>query len=238
MTRSDRDAPDTSDAPDAPNAPTATDTLTPPVFDRTFQKQFIDLLLWRRDVRRFRTDPIPGDDIDDLIKEACLAPSVGNCQPWRFVKVNDPDRRKTIRDSFERANQQALNDYHGERARLYASLKLQGMDQAPIQLAVFADEETEAGMGLGRKTMPEMLDYSAVAAVQLLWLAARVKGIGVGWVSILEPETVLKTLDVPSHWRLIAYLCIGYPEEDHVVPELVREGWQDRIDPAALTLER
>lgn len=235
MTRSDRDAPDTSDAP---TAPTATDTLTPPVFDRTFQKQFIDLLLWRRDVRRFRTDPIPKEDIDDLIKEACLAPSVGNCQPWRFVKVNDPDRRKTIRDSFERANQQALNDYHGERARLYASLKLQGMDQAPIQLAVFADEETEAGMGLGRKTMPEMLDYSAVAAVQLLWLAARVKGIGVGWVSILEPETVLKTLDVPSHWRLIAYLCIGYPEEDHVVPELVREGWQDRIDPAALTLER
>ena len=226
MTQSDRDAPD------------ATDTLTPPVFDRTFQKQFINLLLWRRDVRRFRTDPIPKADIDDLIKEACLAPSVGNCQPWRFVKVNDPDRRKAIRDSFERANQQALNDYHGERARLYASLKLQGMDQAPIQLAVFADEETEAGMGLGRKTMPEMLDYSAVAAVQLLWLAARVNGIGVGWVSILEPETVLKTLDVPSHWRLIAYLCIGYPEEDHVVPELVREGWQDRINPADLTLER
>ncbi|KZB65797.1 5,6-dimethylbenzimidazole synthase [Thalassospira lucentensis] len=229
MTQSDRDAPDTPDA---------TDTLTPPVFDRTFQKQFIDLLLWRRDVRRFRTDPIPRADIDDLIKEACLAPSVGNSQPWRFVKVNDPDRRQAIRDSFERANQQALNDYHGERARLYASLKLQGMDQAPVQLAVFADEETEAGMGLGRKTMPEMLDYSAVAAVQLLWLAARVKGIGVGWVSILEPETVLKALEVPSHWRLIAYLCIGYPEEDHVVPELVREGWQDRINPADLTLER
>ncbi|MAZ34828.1 MAG: 5,6-dimethylbenzimidazole synthase [Thalassospira sp.] len=226
MTQSDRDAPD------------ATDTLTPPVFDRTFQKQFINLLLWRRDVRRFRTDPIPKADIDDLIKEACLAPSVGNSQPWRFVKVNDPDRRQAIRDSFERANQQALNDYHGERARLYASLKLQGMDQAPVQLAVFADEETEAGMGLGRKTMPEMLDYSAVAAVQLLWLAARVKGIGVGWVSILEPETVLKTLEVPPHWRLIAYLCIGYPEEDHVVPELVREGWQDRINPADLTLER
>ncbi|OSQ49262.1 cob(II)yrinic acid a,c-diamide reductase [Thalassospira alkalitolerans] len=215
-----------------------TETPTPPVFDRIFQKQFIDLLLWRRDVRRFLTDPIPKTDIDDLIKEACLAPSVGNCQPWRFVKVNDKHRRRAIRDSFERANQEALDDYHGERAKLYASLKLQGMDQAPIQLAVFADEETEAGMGLGRKTMPEMLDYSAVAAVQLLWLAARVKGIGVGWVSILEPETVLKTLEVPGHWRLIAYLCIGYPEEDHVVPELVREGWQDRIDPSALTLER
>ncbi|MEQ8286329.1 5,6-dimethylbenzimidazole synthase [Thalassospira sp.] len=212
--------------------------VTPPVFDQVFQKQFIDLLLWRRDVRRFRTDTIPQADINDLIKEACLAPSVGNCQPWRFVKVNDRARRKAIRDSFERANAEALNEYHGERAKLYASLKLQGMDQAPVQLAVFADEETEAGMGLGRKTMPEMLDYSAVAAVQLLWLAARVKGIGVGWVSILEPEVVGKTLDVPDHWRLIAYLCIGYPEEDHVVPELVREGWQDRIDPDALTLER
>ncbi|WP_430474069.1 5,6-dimethylbenzimidazole synthase [Thalassospira lucentensis] len=212
--------------------------VTPPVFDQAFQKQFIDLLLWRRDVRRFRTDAIPQADINDLIKEACLAPSVGNCQPWRFVKVNDRARRKAIRDSFERANAEALNEYHGERAKLYASLKLQGMDQAPVQLAVFADEETEAGMGLGRKTMPEMLDYSAVAAVQLLWLAARVKGIGVGWVSILEPEVVGKTLDVPDHWRLIAYLCIGYPEEDHVVPELVREGWQDRIDPDALTLER
>jgi 5,6-dimethylbenzimidazole synthase len=211
---------------------------SPPVFDRDFQQQFIDLLLWRRDVRRFRTDPIPAQDLDDLIREACLAPSVGNCQPWRFVKVNDRTRRKSIRDSFERANQEALNDYHGERAKLYASLKLQGMDQAPVQLAVFADEETEAGMGLGRKTMPEMLDYSAVAAVQLLWLAARVKGIGMGWVSILEPDVVRKTLEVPDHWRLIAYLCIGYPEEDNVVPELVRYGWQERINPEDLTLER
>ena len=140
----------------ATNSAPETD-LTPPVFDQAFQKQFINLLLWRRDVRRFRTDPIPKGDIDDLIKEACLAPSVGNCQPWRFVKVNDPKRRKSIRDSFERANNEALNDYHGERAKLYASLKLQGMDQAPVQLAVFADEETEAGMGLGRKTMPEIL---------------------------------------------------------------------------------
>jgi 5,6-dimethylbenzimidazole synthase len=209
-----------------------------PVFDRAFQRQFIDLLLWRRDVRRFRSDPIPREDLDELIRDACLAPSVGNCQPWRFVKVNSPDRRRVIHDSFERANRDALGDYHGERAKLYASLKLQGLDQAPVQLAVFADEDTEAGMGLGRKSMPEMLDYSAVAAVQLLWLAARVKGIGVGWVSILEPDVVRQALDVPDHWRLIAYLCIGYPEEDHVIPELVRAGWQERLDPRELTLER
>ncbi len=209
-----------------------------PVFDRAFQRQFIDLLLWRRDVRRFRSDPIPPEDLDELIRDACLAPSVGNCQPWRFVKVNSPDRRRAIHDSFERANRDALGDYCGERAKLYASLKLQGLDQAPVQLAVFADEDTEAGMGLGRKTMPEMLDYSAVAAVQMLWLAARVKGIGVGWVSILEPDVVREALEVPVQWRLIAYLCIGYPEEDDVIPELVRAGWQERLDPGELTLER
>lgn len=209
-----------------------------PVFDRAFQRQFIELLLWRRDVRRFRSDPIPPEDLDELIRDACLAPSVGNCQPWRFVKVNSPGRRRAIHDSFERANREALTDYQGERAKLYASLKLQGLDQAPVQLAVFADEDTEAGMGLGRKSMPEMLDYSAVAAVQLLWLAARIKGIGVGWVSILEPDVVCQALEVPAHWRLIAYLCIGYPQEDDVIPELVRAGWQERLDPRELTLER
>ena len=238
MTETDRAKTPDDPTREASANPKGSETLTPPVFDQSFQQQFIDLLLWRRDVRRFRTDPIPEADIDGLIAEACLAPSVGNCQPWRFVKVNAPERRRAIRDSFERANQQALNDYEGERAKLYASLKLQGMDQAPVQLAVFADEETEAGMGLGRKTMPEMLDYSAVAAVQLLWLAARVKGIGMGWVSILEPNVVQQVLDVPEHWRLIAYLCIGYPEEDNVVPELVRHGWQDRIDPQDVTLDR
>ena len=117
-------------------------------------------------------------------------------------------------------------DYSGERAKLYASLKLAGLAEAPVHLAIFVDEGTVSGEGLGRKTMPEMLHYSAVMAIHTLWLAARALGIGVGWVSILDPADVNRVLEVPASWRLIAYLCVGYPAEEHVRPELERTGWQ------------
>jgi len=210
----------------------------PPEFDAAFQEQLGELFRWRRDVRRFRTDPIEGAVIDRLLGLAALAPSVGNSQPWRFVKVNDPARRGAIRASFEACNKDTLADYHGERAKLYAELKLEGLDKAPVQLAVFVDAETGVGGGLGSKTMPETLNYSVVAAINHLWLAARAEGIGVGWVSILEPDKVNEALDVPAGWELVAYLCVGYPEEDHEVPELVRAGWQDRLDISQFVIER
>ncbi|MFJ5370332.1 5,6-dimethylbenzimidazole synthase, partial [Bosea sp. CER48] len=116
--------------------------------------------------------------------------------------------------------------YEGERAKLYAQLKLEGLNNAPVQFAVFCDHGTERGHGLGRRTMPEMLDYSVVAAVTQFWLAARVHGLGVGWVSIIEPGAVAAALAAPPGWKLIAYLCVGWPEEDCDVPELVTAGWE------------
>jgi 5,6-dimethylbenzimidazole synthase len=196
------------------------------VFDTAFAARFEELLAWRRDVRRFRTDPLPDGLVERLLQAAHLAPSVGNSQPWRFVTVDDPARRDAVRESFRRANQEALASYSGESARLYATLKLEGLSLAPVQLAVFCDEETGQGAGLGRRSMPEMLAYSCVCAVNTLWLAARVRGVGLGWVSILEPEVVTTALDVPASWRLIAYLCMGYPAEEHLDPELERAGWQ------------
>ncbi len=100
--------------------------------------------------------------------------------------------------------------YEGERAALYARLKLEGLREAPVQFAVFCDHGTERGHGLGRKTMPEMLDYSVVTAITQFWLAARVAGLGVGWVSILEPAEVYAALGTPPEWKLIAYLCVGF----------------------------
>jgi len=207
----------------------------PPCFDGAFRARFADLLRWRRDVRRFRTDPLPPGTAERLVEAAALAPSVGFCQPWRFVRVDHPARRAAVRASFMACNREALDSYGDERRRLYAQLKLEGMDRAPLQIAVFADEVTGAGRGLGRRTMPETLRYSAVLAVHTLWLAARVEGIGVGWVSILDPEAVTGILEVPEGWSLIAYLCIGYPEAESDRPELQRAGWE-QPDMAARTI--
>ncbi|MDX2260014.1 MAG: 5,6-dimethylbenzimidazole synthase [Hyphomicrobiaceae bacterium] len=200
----------------------------PPAFDEAFRKRLADLLAWRRDVRRFRTDPVPIDLIDGLIATAGLSPSVGNSQPWRWVRVGDPDRRRRIAESFARANADAATAYADDQRAHYLGLKLAGLSTAPVQLAVFCDMSTAQGSGLGRRTMPEMLAYSAVLSVHTLWLAARAHGLGVGWVSIIEPEAVNAALDVPAAWRLIAYLCVGWPEEEHADPELERAGWQAR----------
>lgn len=199
-----------------------------PSFDQAFRDRFETLLRWRRDVRRFQPSPLAPGLLDHLLMLADLAPSVGNCQPWRFVLVEDGERRARIRANFERANAEALQNYAGERAALYARLKLSGLVEAPVHLAVFADMQPEQGLGLGRRTMPETIEHSATTAVHTLWLAARAHGVGVGWVSILDPATVNADLDCDPAWHLIAYLCIGYPVEEHEDPELERHGWQAR----------
>ena len=199
---------------------------SPPRFDDAFAAQFAELLAWRRDVRRFRREALPDGLVEGLLAQAELSPSVGHSQPWRWVRVSDEAQREAVRESFKRCNAEALADYEGERARLYASLKLEGMREAPEQIAVFCDHGTSQGHGLGRRTMPEMLDYSVVAAITQFWLAARIKGLGVGWVSIVEPEVVREALGVPPEWKLIAWLCVGWPEAESEVPELVRAGWE------------
>jgi 5,6-dimethylbenzimidazole synthase len=201
-----------------------------PIFDSEFRDCLTKLFAWRRDVRRFKPDPVPPSLIEDLIRIAALAPSVGNSQPWRFVSVETLAAREAVIANFTACNDAALKCYEGERAALYARLKLAGLREAPVHLALFCDHAAEAGYGLGRKTMPEMLDYSVVAAVHTFWLCARAYGLGVGWVSILDPGEVCRILDVPPAWKLIAYLCAGFPQEEHPDPELERHGWQAHID--------
>ena len=212
--------------------------VAPPQFDAGFRHDFEALLRWRRDVRRFRSDPIDPALVAHLIDLASLAPSVGYSQPWRFVSVEDAARRQAVQENFRRCNREALEDYAGERAKLYASLKLAGLGEAPVQLAVFYDQETTCGHGLGRKTMPETLRDSAVTAVYTLWLAARAFDIGVGWVSILDPEQLHRSLEVPASWSLVAYLCLGYPQSEEMTPELERKGWEERQAASRAVLRR
>jgi 5,6-dimethylbenzimidazole synthase len=205
-----------------------------PEFDADFQAGFARLLAWRRDVRRFRRDAVPEALFEELLELTAFAPSVGNCQPTRFVRVDDNQRREAIEANFVAANRDALADYEGERASIYARLKLAGLREAPLHLAVFCDEATELGAGLGARTMPEMRRYSAVCALHTFWLAARARGLGVGWVSILDPTTIAATLDAPVAWTFVAYLCVGWPEDTHITPELERLGWQARVAPTLL----
>jgi 5,6-dimethylbenzimidazole synthase len=212
--------------------------VTPPVFDDAFRARLRELLVWRRDVRRFRTEPLPEGTLERLIAAACLAPSVGLSQPWRFVVVESPARRGAITENFQRCNAKALDAYGPERAARYARLKLAGLREAPCHLAVFADEATARGHGLGRRSMPEMLAYSVVTAVAYLWLAARAEGVGMGWISILDPVAARETLEVPVDWRLIGYFCLGYPEREHPEPELELDEWERRSGEGAVVIRR
>jgi 5,6-dimethylbenzimidazole synthase len=163
---------------------------------------------------------------------------VGLSEPWRFVLVDDAGRRAAIRECFEACNKDALQMQDPDRAALYARLKLAGLDEAPVQIAVFCDRSTAQGKGLGRLTMPETLDYSVVNAVQTLWLAARAEGIGLGWVSILDPARMTEILNVPAAWIFIGHLCLGYPLKEDDTPALEREGWEHRHAPDGVVVRR
>lgn len=207
-------------------------------FDEAFRRQLHELFMWRRDVRRFRPDPLPSGAMEHLIAIACLSPSVGLSQPWRFVIVEDQARRRAVIENFKTCNAKALHSYSGERAARYAMLKLAGLEEAPGHLAVFAEKSSETGHGLGRMTMPETTEYSVVAAICSMWLAARAEGIGLGWVSILDPLQVSEILDVPKSWKFIGYLCLGYPNAEFDRPELERANWEHRRAAEEFTTRR
>jgi len=199
-------------------------------FDDTHQDALRDILTWRRDVRHFRTDPIEAEVLAAIETSVELAPSVGNSRPWRFVRVQTEAAREAVIASFENSNEAAALDYSDDEAAEYRALKLAGLREAPVHIAAFTVPNPSEGRGLGRQTMPEMLAYSTVGAINTMWLVARSLNVGIGWVSILEPTTVCDALDVPDDWQLTGYLCLGYPQEDHDTPELQRHGWQSNTE--------
>ncbi len=198
-------------------------------FSPTLLADLESLLRWRRDVRHFRPDPVDSELIHRLLDLAMLAPSVGFSQPWRWVLVNDAQRRTAISENFDTANRDAAKEYDTAKAVQYNELKLAGLREAPVHLAVFADTAAPTGQGLGRQTMPDTLVWSVVMAIHALWLAARAAGLGLGWVSILNPAAIHQTLDVPADWTFVAYLCLGWPSHEDDAPLLERVHWEERL---------
>ncbi len=182
----------------------------------------------RRDVRHFRTDPLPDESLLRILDAAHHAGSVGYMQPWSFVIVRSAEIKRRIYDSFAAENARAAGNYSGARRELYDSLKLEGILEAPVGIAVTCDRNRGGPAVLGRNSIPETDVYSTCCAIQNLWLAARAEGIGVGWVSILDPDVVKEVLHIPPPVVLVAWLCLGYPVQFDDQPLLERAGWRSR----------
>ena len=191
----------------------------------------------RRDCRHFLPDALPDALIGRLLAAAHHAPSVGFMQPWNFLLIRSVAVRRRIKAAFERANALAADHFPGDRGDRYRSLKLEGLLESPLNLCITCDRSRHGPAVLGRTIQPEMDLYSTVCAVQNLWLAARVEGVGVGWVSILDPADLRSILELPDPVVPVAYLCLGRVPDFPPEPELQRLGWLDRIDLAPLVFE-
>ena len=191
----------------------------------------------RRDVRRFKSDPIAPETLRRVIEAALQAPSVGYSQPWNLILISDASIRAQVKEAFGRANAEAQKLFKDERAEKYSSLKLEGILDSAMNICVTCDRKRFGPVILGRTSQPDMDLYSAVCAVQNLWLAARCEGIGVGWVSILKPEELTVILKLPDGVVPVAYLCVGYTDVFASEPELKTAGWLPEIPKSDLIFQ-
>lgn len=192
----------------------------------------------RRDVRdEFLPAPLPDDLILRLLAAAHSAPSVGFMQPWNFVLVRAEETRERVWQAFRRANDEAALMFEAEQQAKYRALKLEGIRKAPLSICVTCDRTRGGAVVLGRTHNPQMDVYSTVCAVQNLWLAARVEGVGVGWVSIFHEAEIKAILGIPDHIEIVAWLCLGYVDRLYQQPELAVKGWRQRLPLDELVFE-
>ena len=183
----------------------------------------------RRDVRHFLSRPVPAQTIERILLAAHHAPSVGFMQPWNFIVIRDVYTKTSIKQDFLSARAQEAKQFSDHRKELYLSLKLEGIEEAPLNICVTCDPTRNGPAVLGRSLNPQTDVYSTCCAIQNLWLAARTEGLGVGWVSILSEERLKEILRIPNHITVVGYLCVGYPERFSAKPELETIGWLDRL---------
>ncbi|TFH87979.1 5,6-dimethylbenzimidazole synthase [Billgrantia azerbaijanica] len=184
----------------------------------------------RRDVRgEFLPDPVPDEVLARVLTAAHHAPSVGFMQPWDFMVIRSPALKRRVRALYCQANEEAAQMFEGEKQATYRRLRLEGIVEAPVNLCITCDRQRHGPVVVGRTHIKTMDIFSAVCAVQNLWLAARAEGLGVGWVSIFHQPALREALGIPRHIMPIAYLCVGYVSHFHDRPELEKAGWLPRL---------
>lgn len=200
-----------------------------PAYDDAERAAVLKVMRERRDIRNgFRSDPIPHDVLLRVLEAAHTAPSVGHSQPWDFVVIRSADTRRTMHELATRQRDAYAKSLPKGRAKQFKELKIEAILDTPVNIVVTADPTRGGRHTLGRHTQPQMAPYSAALAVENLWLAARAEGLGVGWVSFFDEREMVRTLGLPEHLEVIAYLCVGYVDEFPDEPELMQAGWSKR----------
>ncbi|SHH37339.1 5,6-dimethylbenzimidazole synthase [Geodermatophilus nigrescens] len=191
----------------------------------------------RRDVRRYRPDPVPDDVLRRVLAAGHAAPSVGHSQPWRFVVVRDPATRDRAAVLTDRERLRQAAQLEPDAARRLLDLQLEGVREAPLGIVVCCDRRTPAAGVLGRATFPDADLWSCAAAIQNLWLAARAEGLGMGWVTLFRPEELAGLVGLPDGVATLGWLCLGWPDERPPAPGLERAGWSRRLPLESVVVE-
>jgi nicotinate-nucleotide--dimethylbenzimidazole phosphoribosyltransferase len=205
-------------------------------FPEADRKAFYDVLAARRDIRRYRPDPVREEVLERVLAAAHVAPSVGHSQPWRFIVVAEPGtRERAARMADEQRIRQAAQ-LDPDAARRLLDLQLEGIREAPLGIVVTCDRRAPAGGVLGRATFPDADLWSCACAIENLWLAARAEGLGVGWVTLFDPADLEALVGVPEGVVTLGWLCLGWPDERPPAPGLERAGWSRRQPVAEVVL--
>lgn len=200
-----------------------------PAYDDAEREAVLKVMRERRDIRNgFRGDPIPHEVLLRVLEAAHTAPSVGHSQPWDFVVIRSAETRRTMHELAMRQRDAYAKSLPKGRAKQFKELKIEAILDTPVNIVVTADPTRGGRHTLGRHTQPQMAPYSSALAVENLWLAARAEGLGVGWVSFFDEREMVRSLGLPEHLEVVAYLCVGYVDEFPDEPELLQAGWSKR----------
>jgi nicotinate-nucleotide--dimethylbenzimidazole phosphoribosyltransferase len=184
----------------------------------------------RRDVRRFRSDPVEAGILRRVLEAAHQGPSVGHSQPWRFVVVRAAETRERAALLADRQRLGQASRLEEEAGRQMLDLTLEGIREAPVGIVVCCDRRTPPAGVLGRATFVDADLWSCACAIENLWLAARAEGLGVGWVTLFEPAELAGLVGLPPGVEPLGWLCVGWPDERPPVPGLETRGWSKRME--------
>ncbi|ODS23952.1 5,6-dimethylbenzimidazole synthase [Candidatus Endobugula sertula] len=189
----------------------------------------------RRDMRHFKSDPLNSEVFKRILSAAHMAPSVGLMQPWRFIRITDQALRRDVFSIVNKEREETAAAL-GDRGEAFLKLKVEGILQCAEVVVAALPDKREAHI-FGRRTLPEMDFASLCCAIQNMWLASRAEGVGMGWVSLFDPDELISLLRMPEDSLPIAILCLGHVEAFYEQPMLVLEEWTKEMPLEELVFE-